>query len=74
MNEGNTGKIYFLSGRGRRSTARVQLRKKSEPAGSSSGERRKPSAQRNAMWVSPLAGSHGLLLAWLLNPQTSHRP
>ncbi len=64
MNEGNTGKIYFLSGRGRRSTARMQLRKKSEPAGSSSGERRKPSPQET-VWLARALFIEGMYFALL---------
>ena len=64
MNEGNTGKIYFLSGRGRRSTARVQLRKKSEPAGSSSGERLKPSTQETT-WLARALFIEGMYFALL---------
>ena len=65
MNEGNTGKVYFLSGRGRRSAARM-IRKKSEPAGSSSGERRKPSPQETT-WLSRALFIEGLyfVLLWL---------
>jgi hypothetical protein len=64
MNEGNTGKIYFLSGRGRRSTPRVQLRKKSEPAGSSSAERRKPSPQET-VWLARALFIEGIYFALL---------
>src|SRR5205823_4408423 len=64
MNEGNTGKIYFLSGRGRRSTARMPLRKKSEPVGSSSGERRKPSPQET-VWLARALFIEGMYFALL---------
>jgi hypothetical protein len=65
MNEGNTGKIYFLSGRGRRSTARV-ARKRAEPPGSSTAERRKPSVQETT-WLARALFIEGLyfVLLWL---------
>src|ERR1700746_1691302 len=62
MNEGNTGKIYFLSERGRRSTARI-LRKRSEPPGSSA-ERRKPSLQETT-WLARALFIEGLYFALL---------
>lgn len=62
MNEGNTGKIYFLSERGRRSTARM-LRKRSEPPGSSA-ERRKPSPQET-VWLARALFIEGLYFALL---------
>jgi hypothetical protein len=62
MNEGNTGKIYFLSERGRRSAARI-LRKRSEPPGSSA-ERRKPSPQETT-WLARALFIEGLYFALL---------
>src|SRR4029077_1092500 len=62
MNEGNTGKIYFLSERGRRSAARM-LRKRSEPPGSSA-ERRKPSPQETT-WLARALFIEGLYFALL---------
>jgi len=50
MGERNTGKIYFLRERGRRSDPRV-IRKRTEPAPSSTAERRKPSVQETT-WLS----------------------
>ncbi len=49
MNEGNTGKVYFLSERGRRSQMKT-ARRRSEPSPPSSGERRKPSVQETT-WL-----------------------
>lgn len=63
MNEGNTGKVYFLSGRGRRSTARI-IRKKSEPPGGLPSERRKPSPQETT-WLSRALFIEGLYFALL---------
>jgi len=65
MNEGNTGKIYFLSERGRRSAARA-ARKRAEPAAGSVGERRKPSVQET-VWLARALFIEGLyfVLLWL---------
>jgi hypothetical protein len=63
MGEGNTGKIYFLSERGRRSMFRA-ARKRSEPAPSSSGERRKPSIQETT-WLARALFIEGLYFALL---------
>jgi len=65
MGEGNTGKIYFLSERGRRSAARL-IRKRSEPAASPTADRRKPSAQETT-WLSRALFIEGLYftLIWL---------
>jgi hypothetical protein len=65
MGQGNTGKIYFLRERGRRAAARV-IRKRSEPAVSSTAERRKPSAQETT-WLARALFIEGLYftLIWL---------
>jgi len=63
MNEGNTGKIYFLSDRGRRSTSRL-ARKRPEPPTTSTGERRKPSTQET-IWLARALFIEGLYFALL---------
>jgi hypothetical protein len=65
MNEGNTGKVYFLSGRGRRSMVRA-VRKRSEPTGGTPNERRKPSPQETT-WLARALFIEGLYfgLLWL---------
>jgi hypothetical protein len=63
MNEGNTGKIYFLSDRGRRSTSRL-ARKRTEPTSASTAERRKPSTQET-MWLARALFIEGLYFALL---------
>jgi hypothetical protein len=65
MNEGNTGKVYFLSGRGRRSMVRT-VRKRSEPPGGTAQERRKPSSQETT-WLARALFIEGLYfgLLWL---------
>ena len=63
MNEGNTGKIYFLSERGRRSTSRM-LRKRPEPPSSAPSERRKPSPQETT-WLARILFIEGLYFALL---------
>ncbi len=65
MNEGNTGKVYFLSGRGRRSMVRT-VRKRSEPSGGVPSERRKPSPQETS-WLARALFIEGLYfgLLWL---------
>ena len=63
MNEGNTGKIYFLSDRGRRSTGRL-ARKRPEPQSASSSERRKPSTQET-IWLARALFIEGLYFALL---------
>jgi hypothetical protein len=65
MNESNTGKVYFLSGRGRRSMVRT-ARKRSEPSGGAPTERRKPSPQETT-WLARALFIEGLYfgLLWL---------
>ena len=63
MNESNTGKVYFLSDRGRRSTSRA-LRKKPEPASTAPSERRKPSSQETT-WLARALFFEGLYFALL---------
>lgn len=63
MNDGNTGKVYFLSGRGRRSTVRT-VRKRSEPAGGAPSDRRKPSPQETT-WLARALFIEGLYFALL---------
>src|SRR5713101_4038704 len=65
MGEGNTGKVYFLSGRGRRSPSRI-VRRRPEPASAASGERRKPSPQETT-WLARALFIEGLYftLLWL---------
>jgi hypothetical protein len=65
MSEGNPGKVYFLSERGRRTAARV-LRKRPEPPSSSNGERRKPSSQETT-WLARALFIEALyfVLLWL---------
>jgi len=64
MNRGSTGKIYFLSERGRRAAARA-ARKRTEPA-STPGDRRKPSPQETT-WLARALFIEGLyfVLLWL---------
>ena len=63
MGEGNTGKIYFLSDRGRRSASRV-ARKRPEPPSTVSSERRKPSPQETT-WLARALFIEGLYFALL---------
>lgn len=65
MGEGHTGKIYFLSERGRRSTPRV-VRKRSESPSGSPPERHRPSPQETT-WLSRALFIEGMYftLLWL---------
>jgi hypothetical protein len=63
MNESNTGKIYFLSERGRRATGRL-ARKRPEPTNTTVGERRKPSTQETT-WLARALFIEGLYFALL---------
>jgi hypothetical protein len=64
MGGGNTGKIYFLSERGRRSTR--PMRKRNEPASNAPAERHRPSVQETT-WLSRALFIEGLCftLVWL---------
>ncbi len=60
MGESNTGKVYFLSDRGRRSAARL-IRKRSDPQAASPVERHPPTPQETA-WLARLLFIEGLYL------------
>jgi hypothetical protein len=65
MKEGNPGKVYFLSGRGRRPAARVPLRdKKSEQPRGPSSEHHSPSPQETT-WLARALFVEGMYFALL---------
>jgi len=63
MSQGNTGKVYFLSERGRRSMPRA-VRKRPESSPASPTERRKPSSEETT-WLSRALFIEGLYFALL---------
>jgi hypothetical protein len=66
MSQSNSGKIYFLSGRGRRSSSARALRRKPEPPSQPAAQRGRPT-QQETVWLAWALFIEALYLAvlWL---------